>query len=320
MYGYLLFTITEVIMIYSDITQLIGKTPLFIPNNYIKAHALSATLLCKLEYLNPAGSVKDRVALSMIEAAEAAGALKDGSVIIEPTSGNTGIGLAAIAASRGYKTILTMPDTMSIERRRLLAAYGAEIVLTEGALGMKGAIDKANELAASIEGAFIPSQFDNPANPKAHETTTGPEIFADTEGKVDVIVAGVGTGGTLSGTARYLKSVCPDVKVIAVEPKGSPLISEGKTGAHGLQGIGANFIPKNYDAALVDEVITVTEEEAYAAARELAKREGLLCGITSGAALHVATVCAKREEFDGKSIVVILPDTGDRYLSTPLFE
>ena len=307
-------------MIYSDITQLIGRTPLFFPKNYIKAHALSSTLLCKLEYLNPAGSVKDRVALSMIEASEAAGLLGEGSVIIEPTSGNTGIGLAAIAASRGYKTILTMPETMSIERRRLLAAYGAEIVLTEGALGMKGAIDKANELSQEIEGAFIPSQFDNPANPRAHENTTGPEIFADTDGKVDVLIAGVGTGGTLSGTARYLKSVCPNVKVIAVEPKGSPLISEGKSGAHGLQGIGANFIPQNFDASLVDEVITVTEEDAYTAARELAKREGILCGITSGAALHAATVCAKRAEFDGKNIVVILPDTGDRYLSTPLFE
>ena len=307
-------------MIYSDITQLIGKTPLFIPNNYIKANSLSATLLCKLEYLNPAGSVKDRVALSMIEAAEAAGLLGEGSVIIEPTSGNTGIGLAAIAASKGYKTILTMPDTMSIERRRLLAAYGAEIVLTEGALGMKGAIDKANELAREIEGAFIPSQFDNPANPKAHESTTGPEIWTDTDGKVDVLVAGVGTGGTLSGTARYLKTMRPEIKVIAVEPASSPLISEGRSGAHGLQGIGANFIPQNFDATLVDEVITVTEEEAYAAARALAKREGLLCGITSGAALHAATVCAKREEYDGKNIVVILPDTGDRYLSTPLFE
>lgn len=320
MYGYLLFIATEVIMIYSDISQLIGRTPLFFPKNYIKAHALSATLLCKLEYLNPAGSVKDRVALSMIECAEASGLLRDGSVIIEPTSGNTGIGLAAIAASRGYKTILTMPDTMSIERRRLLAAYGAEIVLTDGALGMKGAIDKAEELARAIDGAFIPSQFDNPANPKAHETTTGPEIWEDTDGKIDVLIAGVGTGGTLSGTARYLKTMRPEIKVIAVEPASSPLISEGKSGAHGLQGIGANFIPENYDAALTDEVITVTEEEAYAAARALAKCEGLLCGITSGAALHAATVCAKREKFDGKNIVVILPDTGDRYLSTPLFE
>ncbi len=307
-------------MIYSDITQLIGKTPLFIPKNYIKNNSLSATILCKLEYLNPAGSVKDRVALSMIEAAEKAGALKDGSVIIEPTSGNTGIGLAAIAASKGYKTILTMPDTMSIERRKLLAAYGAEIVLTEGALGMKGAIDKAEELARKIEGAFIPSQFDNPANPKAHETTTGPEIWKDTDGKVDVLVAGVGTGGTISGTARYLKSMSPDIKVIAVEPASSPLISEGRSGAHGLQGIGANFIPTNFDAALIDEVITVTEEDAYRAARALAKCEGLLCGITSGAALHAASVCAKREEFKDKNIVVILPDTGDRYLSTPLFE
>ena len=307
-------------MIYSDITQLIGKTPLFAPENYIKTNSLTARLLCKLEYFNPAGSIKDRVALSMIESAEAAGILREGSVIIEPTSGNTGIGLAAIAASKGYKTILTMPDTMTIERRRLLAAYGAEIVLTEGSLGMKGAIDKAEELAREIESAFIPSQFDNPANPKAHETTTGPEIWTDTEGKVDVLIAGVGTGGTLSGTARYLKGVSPSIKVIAVEPASSPLISEGKSGSHGLQGIGANFIPKNYDASLVDEVITVNEEDAYRAARALAKCEGLLCGITSGAALHAATVCAGREEFKGKNIVVILPDTGDRYLSTPLFE
>ena len=320
MYGYLLFTATEVIMIYSDITQLIGKTPLLIPKNYIKNNSLHANILCKLEYLNPAGSVKDRVALSMIEDAEARGLLREGSVIIEPTSGNTGIGLAAIAASKGYKTILTMPDTMSIERRRLLAAYGAEIVLTDGALGMKGAIDKAEELAKEIDGAFIPSQFDNPANPKAHELTTGPEIWADTEGKIDVLVAGVGTGGTLSGTARYLKSMSPDIKVIAVEPAKSPLISEGRSGAHGLQGIGANFIPTNFDASLVDEVITVAEEDAYSAARALAKCEGLLCGITSGAALHTATLCAKRSELAGKNIVAILPDTGDRYLSTPLFE
>ena len=320
MYGYLLLITTEVKMIYSDITQLIGGTPLFIPENYIKANSLSARILCKLEYLNPAGSIKDRVALSMIEAAEKAGLLREGSVIIEPTSGNTGIGLAAIAASRGYRTILTMPDTMSIERRKLLAAYGAEIVLTEGALGMKGAIEKAEALAREIDGAFIPSQFDNPANPKAHERTTGPEIWKDTDGKVDVLIAGVGTGGTLSGTARYLKAMSPDIKVIAVEPASSPLISEGRSGAHGLQGIGANFIPTNYDASLTDEVITVTEEDAYRAARALAKCEGLLCGITSGAALHAATVCARRAELAGKNIVVILPDTGDRYLSTPLFE
>ena len=320
MYGYLLLITTEVKMIYSDITQLIGGTPLFIPENYIKANSLPARILCKLEYLNPAGSIKDRVALSMIEAAEEAGLLREGSVIIEPTSGNTGIGLAAIAASRGYRTILTMPDTMSIERRKLLAAYGAEIVLTEGALGMKGAIEKAEALAREIDGAFIPSQFDNPANPKAHERTTGPEIWKDTDGKVDVLIAGVGTGGTLSGTARYLKAMSPDIKVIAVEPASSPLISEGRSGAHGLQGIGANFIPTNYDASLTDEVITVTEEDAYRAARALAKCEGLLCGITSGAALHAATVCARRAELAGKNIVVILPDTGDRYLSTPLFE
>ena len=306
-------------MVFTSISELIGSTPLLLPKNYIKSHGLSSELLLKLEYLNPAGSVKDRVALSMINAAEDCGLLCEGATIIEPTSGNTGIGLAAIAASRGYRAILTMPDTMSIERRKLLAAYGAEIVLTEGALGMKGAIDKAEELAKSIENSFIPSQFDNPANPKAHELTTGTEIFADTEGKIDALVAGVGTGGTLSGTGRYLKSKIPDIKIVAVEPATSPLLSGGKAGVHGLQGIGANFVPENFDREVTDEIITVTNEEAYTAARELAKNEGILCGISSGAALFAATKLATRPEFIGKRIAVILPDTGDRYLSTPLF-
>ena len=307
-------------MIYSKISQLIGKTPLFLPENYISEKKLDARILLKLEYLNPTGSVKDRAALSMIEAAEQSGELREGSVIIEPTSGNTGIGLAAIAASRGYRTILTMPETMSVERVKLLRAYGAEIVLTKGALGMQGAIDKANELARELPNSFIPSQFENPDNPRAHELTTAPEIWEDTEGKVDTLIAGVGTGGTLCGIAKYLKEKSPSIKVIAVEPASSPLISEGRTGAHNLQGIGANFIPKNFDRALVDEIIPVLEEDAYAAARELAKCEGILCGITSGAALHAATVYAAREEARGKNIVVILPDTGARYLSTPLFE
>ncbi len=307
-------------MIYSSITQLIGKTPIFMPKNYIAKTGIESTLLCKLEYLNPAGSIKDRVALSMIETAEKAGILKTGSVIIEPTSGNTGIGLAAIAAAHGYRAILTMPDTMSVERRRLLSAYGAEIVLTDGALGMKGAIDKAEKLAREIDGSFIPSQFDNPANPASHEQTTGPEIWQDTDGKVDALVAGVGTGGTLSGAGRYLKAMNPNVKIIAVEPASSPLLSKGQAGAHGLQGIGANFVPSNLDREVIDEIIAVTEDEAYAASRLLAKSEGLLCGISSGAALHAATLLGRRPEYAGKNIAVILPDTGDRYLSTPLFE
>ncbi len=306
-------------MIYSNITELIGNTPMFIPQNYMRHQGVGATILCKLEYLNPAGSIKDRAALSMIEDAERCGSLKEGSVIIEPTSGNTGIGLAAIAASRGYRAILTMPETMSIERRKLLAAYGAEIVLTEGALGMKGAIDKAQELAREIPNSFIPSQFDNPANPAAHESTTGPEIWEDCEGDIDVIVAGVGTGGTISGIGRYIKRMNKDVKIVAVEPASSPLISEGRAGAHGLQGIGANFVPDNLDRDIIDEIITVSEEQAYFAARELAKSEGILCGISSGAALYAATEMAKRPELEGASIVVILPDTGDRYLSTELF-
>ena len=307
-------------MIYTSITELIGGTPLFMPKNFMRERGLSATLLCKLEYLNPAGSIKDRAALFMIEDAERRGILKKGSVIIEPTSGNTGIGLAAIAAARGYRAILTMPDTMSIERRRLLSAYGAEIVLTEGTLGMKGAIAKAEELAKELPNSFIPSQFDNPANPSAHYTTTAPEIWEATEGKVDILVAGVGTGGTLSGIGKYLKEKNKDVKVVAVEPSSSPLLSEGRSGAHGLQGIGANFVPENLDRTLIDEIIPVVEEDAYNVARLLAKSEGILCGITSGAALHAASIIALRKENKGKNIVVILPDTGDRYLSTPLFE
>ena len=309
-------------MVYNDISELVGATPLLSVKRYAELYADGADLLCKLEYLNPAGSAKDRIALKMIEDAEASGLIskEKGTVIIEPTSGNTGIGLAAICASRGYKLILTMPDSMSIERRRLLAAYGAEIILTDGALGMKEAIEEAERIAASLPSAFIPSQFSNPANPKAHYLTTAPEIWRDTEGKVDVFVAGIGTGGTLSGTARYLKEQNPKIIAIGVEPSSSPLITQGRTGAHGLQGIGANFIPENYDASVVDEVIAVSERDAYITAQRLAKSEGILCGITSGAALYAATILSKREEYKSKTIVVLLPDTGDRYLSTPLFE
>ena len=307
-------------MIYTSITEIIGRTPMLEITNYADKTGAQARILCKLEYLNPAGSIKDRAALSMIEDAEERGLLKSGAVIIESTSGNTGIGLAAIAARRGYRAILTMPDTMSIERRRLLAAYGAEIVLTEGKLGMKGAIDKAEELARAIPNSFIPAQFDNPANPMAHEKTTAPEIWQDTDGKIDALVAGVGTGGTISGIGRYLKEKNPSIKIIAVEPASSPLLSEGRSGSHGLQGIGANFIPKNLDRSVVDEIITVTESEAYSAGRLLGKTEGILSGISSGAALHAATVLSRRADLRGKNIVVILPDTGDRYLSTPLFE
>jgi cysteine synthase A len=306
--------------IYKNITELIGKTPLFEPTNYENDNSACATILCKLEYLNPAGSVKDRAALGMIEAAEAEGKLKSGSVIIEPTSGNTGIGLAAIAAYKGYKVILTMPDTMSTERRKLLAAYGAEIILTDGKLGMSGAVAKAEELAGSIPNSFIPSQFDNRENAEAHVKTTGPEIWDDTDGKVDIFVAGVGTGGTLTGVGEYLKSKNPNIKIIAVEPEASPLLSKGYSGAHGLQGIGANFVPALLNREIYDEVITVSNEEAFSSSRSLAKREGILVGITSGAALHAATLLAKREENRGKTIVALLPDTGDRYLSTPLFE
>lgn len=301
-------------------TDLIGHTPLVALSHYEKNHCQEVTLLAKLESFNPAGSAKDRVAAAMIAKAEAEGKLHPGSVIVEPTSGNTGIGLAAVAAAKGYKVILTMPDTMSLERRKLLAAYGAEIVLTPGALGMNGAIDKAKELVAQTEGAFLAGQFENPANPFAHYTTTGPEIWEDTDGRIDLFVAGVGTGGTLTGVGRYLKEKNPEIRIVAVEPSSSPLISQGKAGPHGLQGIGANFVPKNFDSTVCDEILTVSEEEAYAAARALVKEEGYLVGITSGAALHAATVLGNRPAYAGKTIVVLLPDTGERYLSTPLFD
>lgn len=300
--------------------EVIGNTPLVEVENIERIHQLKAKLLVKLEYCNPAGSVKDRAALEMITDAEKKGLLKEGSVIIEPTSGNTGIGLAAIAASRGYRTILTMPDTMSVERRNILKAYGAEIVLTEGTLGMKGAIDKANELADSMEGAFIPAQFDNPANAQAHYKTTGPEIWEATDGKVDIFVASVGTGGTLTGTGRFLKEKNPKIQVVAVEPSDSPLLSGGKSGAHKIQGIGANFIPSVLDTTLYDEVLTVTSDAAFEASKELTRTEGFLTGISSGAALSSAIALAKRSENEGKTIVVLLPDSGDRYYSTPLFE
>lgn len=307
-------------MIYNHIDELIGKTPLLLPERYNRKFCRYGTVLCKMECFNPAGSAKDRVALYMLNNAAEQGLIKPGSTVIEPTSGNTGIGLAALCASRGYKLILTMPDTMSVERRKLLAAYGAQIVLTPGAEGMIGAINKANQLAYEIEGSFIPSQFDNPANPTAHMETTGPEIWKDAEGRVDYFVAGVGTGGTLSGVGAYLKSQNPACRVIAVEPASSPLLSKGYSGAHGLQGIGANFIPKNLDQEIYNDIYTVTEEDAYAAARNLARVEGFLTGITSGAALHAATVIANRPEAAGKTIVALLPDTGDRYLSTPLYQ
>ncbi|MBQ3730081.1 MAG: cysteine synthase A [Spirochaetales bacterium] len=305
--------------VYEDITQLVGGTPLVKVKNYSKAHGLQATILVKLEYLNPAGSVKDRIAKAMIEDAEKKGILKPDSVIIEPTSGNTGIGLAAIAAARGYRAILTMPETMSVERRNLLKAYGAEIVLTEGAKGMKGAIAKADELAKEIPNSFIPGQFVNPANPAAHKATTGPEIWADTDGKVDIFVAGVGTGGTLSGVGEFLKSKNPAVKVVAVEPETSPVLSKGVAGPHKIQGIGAGFVPDTLNTKIYDEIIPVSNEDAFATGKEVARRDGVLVGISSGAALYAATQIAKRPENKGKTIVVLLPDTGDRYLSTPLF-
>lgn len=305
--------------IYKGILGLIGNTPLVELTNVEKANDLDAHILVKLEYLNPAGSVKDRIAKAMIEDAEATGKLKEGSVIIEPTSGNTGIGLAAIAAAKGYRAILTMPETMSIERRNILKAYGAEIVLTEGSKGMKGAIAKAEELAEEIEGAFIPGQFVNPANPKAHRETTGPEIWKDTDGKVDIFIAGVGTGGTLTGVGEYLKSQNPDVKVVAVEPAGSPVLSEGKSGAHKIQGIGAGFVPDTLNTKIYDEIITVENDDAFAQGKEIAKEEGILVGISAGAALRAAIELAKRPENKGKNIVALLPDTGDRYYSTPLF-
>ena len=308
-------------MIYQSVSELVGRTPLLYVSRYCAAYADGANILCKLEYFNPAGSAKDRVALSMIEDAEAKGLIsrEKGTVIIEPTSGNTGIGLASICASRGYELILTMPDSMSLERRKLLAAYGAKIVLTSGALGMRGAIEEAESLAASLPSAFIPSQFSNPANPDAHYSSTAPEIWNDTEGNIDTFVAGIGTGGTISGVAKYLKERSSSIRIFGVEPSSSPLITMGKAGSHGLQGIGANFIPQNYEPSLVDEVLTVSENEAYLTAQRLAKTEGILCGITSGAALFAATKLALSDENKGKTIVALLPDTGDRYLSTPLF-
>ncbi|MCM1008794.1 MAG: cysteine synthase A [Ruminococcus flavefaciens] len=302
------------------ITELVGRTPLLEMNNIEAEEKLEASIIAKLEYLNPAGSVKDRIAKAMIEDAETKGLLKEGSVIIEPTSGNTGIGLAAIAASKGYRVIIVMPETMSIERRKLMNAYGAELVLTEGSKGMKGAIAKADELAKEVPGSFIPSQFSNLANPLAHKQTTGIEIWEDTDGKVDIFVAGVGTGGTISGTGAYLKSKNPNVKVVAVEPKDSPVLSEGKSGAHKIQGIGAGFVPDTLDTKIYDEIITVSNEDAFATGRLAARKEGVLVGISSGAAIWAGIQLAKRPENRGKNIVVLLPDTGDRYLSTPMFE
>ena len=305
--------------IYSSVTELIGNTPLLEAKNFAEKIGFNGKLLVKLEYFNPAGSVKDRIAKAMIETAERDGKLKKNSVIIEPTSGNTGIGLASFAAARGYRAIFTMPETMSVERRQLLKAYGAEIVLTEGAKGMKGAIAKAEELAAQIPDAFIPSQFTNPANPAAHFATTGPEIWNDTDGAVDVFVAGVGTGGTLSGVGKFLKSKNPAVKIVAVEPKTSPVLSEGKAGAHKIQGIGAGFVPETLDTTIYDKVVPVANEDAFKFGREFARAEGILIGISAGAALAAAYELSKREDFAGKIFVVLLPDTGDRYLSTELF-
>ncbi|MDE6434958.1 MAG: cysteine synthase A [Lachnospiraceae bacterium] len=305
--------------IYQGTLGLIGNTPLVEVTNVEKELGLKAKLLVKLEYFNPAGSVKDRIAKAMIEDAEEKGILKEGSVIIEPTSGNTGIGLAAIAAAKGYRIILTMPDTMSVERRNILKAYGAELVLTEGAKGMKGAIAKADELAKEIEGAFIPGQFENPANPAIHKKTTGPEVFNDTDGEVDIFVAGVGTGGTLTGTGEYLKEKKPEVKVVAVEPAASPVLSEGKAGAHKIQGIGAGFVPDVLNTKIYDEIIKIENDDAFARAKLLAKKEGVLVGISSGAVFEAAIQLAKRPENEGKTIVALLPDTGDRYYSTPLF-
>ena len=305
--------------IYTSADQLIGKTPLLELTHIEKEYDLKAKILAKLEYFNPAGSVKDRIALAMIDEAEKAGKLKEGSVIIEPTSGNTGIGLASVAAARGYRIIIVMPETMSVERRQLMKAYGAELVLTEGAKGMKGAIAKAEELAAETPNSFIPGQFVNPANPKAHYETTGPEIFEDTDGAVDIFVAGVGTGGTVTGVGEYLKEKKPGVKIVAVEPAASPVLSKGEAGPHMIQGIGAGFVPDVLDTKIYDEIIPVANEDAFAVGRLIGKREGVLVGISSGAALWAAIELAKRPENEGKTIVVLLPDTGDRYLSTPLF-
>ena len=305
--------------VFKSLAELVGKTPLLELSNYEKKHNLGAAVIAKLEYYNPAGSVKDRIAKAMIDDAEAKGLLKADTVIIEPTSGNTGIGLASIAAARGYRLILTMPETMSVERRNLLKAYGAELVLTEGAKGMKGAVARANELAEEIANSFIPGQFDNPANPAVHKATTGPEIWDDLDGKVDFFVAGIGTGGTITGVGEYLKSKNPNVKVIAVEPFDSPVLSEGRAGAHRIQGIGAGFVPQVLNTTIFDEIVKVKNEDAFATGKELSKTEGLLVGISSGAALWAATEIASRPENQGKNIVVILPDTGERYLSTPLF-
>lgn len=305
--------------VYESVDQLVGHTPLLELKRVEEAHGVSARILGKLEYFNPAGSIKDRIAKAMIDDAEAAGILKPGATIIEPTSGNTGIGLASIAAARGYQLILTMPETMSVERRNLIKAYGAKIVLTDGAKGMTGAIEKANELAAEIEGSFIPGQFINPANPAIHKATTGPEIWQDTDGTVDILVAGVGTGGTLTGIGQYLKEQNPEVKLVAVEPSDSPVLSEGRAGSHKIQGIGAGFVPEVLDTTLYDEVITVESDDAFAIGREIGREEGVLVGISSGAAVWAALELAKRPENEGKTIVTILPDTGERYLSTPMF-
>lgn len=304
---------------YKTVLDLVGNTPLVEAVNFERANGLKATLLVKLEYFNPAGSIKDRVAKAMVEDAEKSGKLKAGSTIIEPTSGNTGIGLAAVAAAKGYKLIITMPETMSVERRNLIKAYGAEIVLTDGAKGMAGAIEKARELNSAIEGSILAGQFVNPANPAVHRATTGPEIWNDTEGKVDILAAGVGTGGTITGVGEYLKSKNPEIKVVAVEPAGSPVLSKGVSGAHKIQGIGAGFVPEVLNTGIYDEIKTVEDEAAFATGRAFGKTEGILVGISSGAALWAATELAKRAENTGKTIVVILPDTGDRYLSTPLF-
>lgn len=306
--------------IYKNLTDLIGRTPLLELSTYNNKNNLKANILAKLEYFNPAGSVKDRIAKAMIEDAEEKGLLKPESIIIEPTSGNTGIGIASVGTAKGYKVIIVMPETMSVERRSLIKAYGAEIVLTEGAKGMKGAIAKANELAAETQNSFIPGQFVNPANPEVHKKTTGPEIWEDTDGKVDIFVAGIGTGGTITGVGEYLKSKNPNIKIVAVEPADSPVLSEGRSGAHKIQGIGAGFIPDTLDTSIYDEIITVKNEEAFDKTRELSKSEGLLVGISSGAATFVATELAKRPENSGKTIVVLLPDTGERYLSTGLFD
>ena len=306
--------------VYQSVTELIGHTPLLAAKNFAKAHDLSANIVVKLEYFNPAGSIKDRIAIAMIEQAEKDGKIAPGATLIEPTSGNTGIGIASVAAARGYRAILTMPETMSVERRNLLKAYGAEIVLTDGSQGMKGAIARAEELHKEIPNSFIPSQFENPANPAVHERTTGPEIWADTDGSVDAFVSGVGTGGTVSGVGHYLKGKKPSVHVVAVEPADSPVLSGGKPGPHKIQGIGAGFVPATLDTKVYDEIIQVKNEDAFAYGKEFARREGVLVGISSGAVLAAATELAKRPDFAGKTIVVLLPDSGDRYLSTDLFQ